>query len=302
MNRRSFLKSIAGFTVGIAGAHLALPITAKCKMLAPVTEIVGKTFLDRRIKNNIAKLKQANPWLKIGETHCHSIYSDGTFTVDQIMNRAANLGLDFLIITEHVTPKYFPLEDSLTSIQERWRCCQEWKNPKLSPIDVYPAFEVSTEQGHLILVMDQDYLKPHNLSDLRIQFSSCEKKMVSMEKTAKMVEPFGGVSIIPHPDIERSYPFGVPISFAKQNLTGLVDAIEDISTGHGFDENYSKELGMASIGSSDDHFNLIIGTTVTGYDSRRHKNFLSAVKARDTQAIKVNDSLDDLMDMARIIL
>jgi hypothetical protein len=302
MNRRSFLKTIAGFTVGVAGAHLALPITAKCKMLAPVTEIVGKTFLDRRIKNNIAKLKQANPWLMIGETHCHSIYSDGTYTVDQIMNRAANLGLDFLIITEHVTPKYFPLEDSLTSIRERWRCCQEWKDPNLALIDVYPAFEVSTEQGHLILVMDQDYLKPHNLSDLRTQFSPCEKKMVSMEKAAKMVEPFGGVSIIPHPDIARSYPFGVPISFIKQNLTGLVDAIEDISTGHGFDENYSEELGMASIGSSDDHFNLIIGTTVTGYDSRRHKNFLSAVKARDTQAIKVNDSLDDLMGMARMIL
>jgi len=47
---------------------------------------------------------------------------------------------------------------------------------------------------------------------------------------------------------------------------------------------------------------LLIGTTVTGYDARRHKNFLSAVKARDTQAIKVNDSLDDLMGMARMIL
>jgi len=302
MNRRRFLKTIAGFTVGIAGAHLSLPVKAKCKMLVPVTEIVGKAFLDRRIKNNIAKIKQANPDLKIGETHCHSIYSDGTYSVDQIMNRAANLGLDFLILTEHVTPGYYPLEDSLTSIRERWRCCREWKYPKLAPIDVYPAFEVSTEQGHLILVMDQDYMKPHNIRDLRTQFSACENKMVSMEKAAKMAIPFGGVSIIPHPDIERSYPFGVPISFAKQNLTGLVDAIEDISTGHGFDENYSGELKMASIGSSDDHFNLIIGTTVTGYDSRHHKNFLSAVKARETQAIKVNDSLDDVMEMARMVL
>ena len=123
-----------------------------------------------------------------------------------------------------------------------------------------------------------------------------------MEEAAKMVKPFGGVSIIPHPEIQRSYPFGVPISFVKQNLTGLADAIEDISTGHGFDENYSEDLGMASIGSSDDHFNLIIGTTATGYDSQRHKDFLSAVKARETQAIKVNDSLDDFMGMARMVL
>ena len=162
--------------MGLAGAHLAIPTTAKCKMLAPVTDIVGKTFLDRRIKNGIAKLKQENPGWKFGETHCHSIYSDGTYTVDQIMNRAATLGLDFLIITEHITPRFYPLEPSLTSIKERWRCCQEWNNPKVAPIDVYPAFEVSTEQGHLILVMDQNYMKPRHQRDLRIQFNKCEKK------------------------------------------------------------------------------------------------------------------------------
>ena len=33
------------------------------------------------------------------------------------------------------------------------------------------------------------------------------------------------------------------------------------------------DVMVASIGSSDDHFNLIIGTTVTGYDSRRHQDY-----------------------------
>lgn len=302
MNRRSFLKSVAGVTLGLAGAHLSLPVSAKCKMLAPVTELAGKAFLDQRIKNDIAKLKRNNPGLKIGETHCHSIYSDGTYSVNQIMERAANLGLDFLIITEHITPGHYPLAPSLESIKERQRCRLEWKNPEAAPIDVYPAFEVSTKQGHLILVMDQDYLKPQKLNDLHSQFKKCEKEMVSMEEAATMVKPFGGASIIPHPEIQKNYPFGVPISFVKQNLTGLVDAIEDKSTGHGFDEDYSGELGIASIGSSDDHFNLIIGTTVTGYDSRRSPDFLSAVKARETQAIRVNDSLSEIMEMARTIL
>jgi len=302
MNRRSFLKSIAGFSLAMAGAQLAIPVTAKCKMIAPVTGLVGKTFLDQRIKDNIAELKQDNPYLKIGETHCHSVFSDGTYSVDKILSRSAKLGLDFLVITEHVQPRQYPLEHTLASIKERGRCCEEWSHPDLEPLDVYPAFEVSTLQGHLILVMDQDYLKPKNLRELKTQFSSLDKKMISMEDSAKMVQPFGGVSIIPHPEKKRAYPFGVSISFARQNLTGLVDAIEDISTGHGYEENYSQELGMASIGSSDDHFNLIIGTTVTGYDSRKHKNFLSAVKARETQAIKVNDSLDDILGMARLVL
>lgn len=302
MNRRSFLKSIAGFSLAAAGAQLAIPTSAKCKMVAPVTEVVGKSFLDRRIKNDIDKLKRDNPYLKIGETHCHSIFSDGTYSVDKILERTAKLGLDFIVITEHVQPNAFPLEHTLASIRERSRCCREWSLPDVEPIDVYPGFEVSTQQGHLVLVMDQDYLKPKNIKEVETQFSIFDQKMISMEDCAKMVQPFGGVSIIAHPERNRAYPFGVSIPFAKQNLTGLVDAIEDISTGHSYEENYSQELGMASIGSSDDHFNLIIGTTVTGYDSRKHKDLLSAIKARETQAIKVNDSLDDLLSMARLVL
>jgi predicted metal-dependent phosphoesterase TrpH len=303
MNRRSFLKSIAGFSIAAAGAQLAIPISAKCKMVAPITELVGKTFLDRRIQDGIYEVKRANPYLKIGETHCHSIFSDGTYSVDKIMARSAKLGLDFLVITEHVQPGKFPLEKTLESIKERNRCCEEWSHPGLKPIEVYPGFEVSTSQGHLILVMDQDYLKPKNLREIKTQFSVFDKKYISMEDCAKMVKPFGGVSIIAHPERTRTtHPFGVSIPFAQQNLTGLVDAIEDISTGHSYEENYSEELGMASIGSSDDHFNLIIGTTVTGYDSRKHKNLLSAIQARDTQAIKVNDSLDDLLGTARLVL
>jgi predicted metal-dependent phosphoesterase TrpH len=303
MNRRGFLKSIAGFSVAAAGAQLSIPISAKCKMLAPVTEVVAKTFLDQRIMKGLAKLKHENPYLKIGETHCHSVFSDGTYSVDKILARSAMLGLDFLVITEHVQPGKFPLEQTLASIKERNRCCEEWSHPGLEPIEVYPGFEVSTLQGHLILVMDQDYLKPKNLRELKTQFSLFDKKFISMEECAKMVQPFGGVSIIAHPEKTRTaYPFGVSIPFARQNLTGLVDAIEDISTGHSYEENYSEELEMASIGSSDDHFNLIIGTTVTAYDSRKHKNLLSAIKARATQAIKVNDSLDDLLGTARLIL
>jgi hypothetical protein len=303
MNRRNFLKTIAGFSIAAAGTQLSVPISAKCKMLAPVTEVVAKTFLDNRIKEGIAKLKHDNPYLKVGETHCHSIFSDGTFSVDKILARSAMLGLDFLVLTEHVQPKTFPLENTLLSIKERSRCCQEWNHPGLEPLEVYPGFEVSTLQGHLILVMDPDYLKPKKLRDVKTQFALFDNKMNSMEDCAKKVLPFGGVSIIAHPERERTaYPFGVSIPFARQNLTGLVDGIEDISTGHSYEENYSEELGMASIGSSDDHFNLIIGTTVTGYDSRKHKSLLSAIKARETQAIKVNDSLDGLLGAARLVL
>ena len=202
MNRRGFLKSIAGFSIALAGAQLAIPVTAKCKMIAPLTDLVGKTFLDKRIKDNIAKFKQDNPHLKIGETHCHSVFSDGTYSVDKIMGRAARLGLDFMIITEHVQPHLYPLEHALASIKERGRCCDEWNHPGLDPIDVYPAFELSTLQGHLILVMDKDYLKPKLIITLGAfafrYFFPKETYKASLGKTLKH-KIYGSIFPVYHP-------------------------------------------------------------------------------------------------------
>jgi len=302
MDRRTFLKTWAGFSFGLAGAELALPTKAKCKMVAPIADVVAKIWLDRRIKVNLQKIKQAHPGLKMGDTHCHSVFSDGTYTVPQILHRASDLGLDFLILTEHVMPRLYPFEFCMASMKESWRVVQEWNHGKQAPVEIYPAFEVSTLQGHMILVLDPHFFKPGKSRDLVTQFSRLSEKMVTLEETAKLVQALGGISILPHPDIPRSYPFGVPIEFAKQHLMGLVDGIEDISTGHGYEESYSEELGMASIGSSDDHFNIIIGTSVTGYDSSRHHDLISAVKARGTQAIKVERTIDEFMAAARLVL
>ncbi len=302
MDRRSFLKTLAGFGLGLTGAQLALPGTVKCKMLAPVTDLVARSYLDDSIKRKISALKSAHPSLVIGDTHCHSTFSDGTRSVESILQRSAELGLDFLVITEHLMPNEYPLENSLASIRERRRCVDEWKSKTTAPIQVYPAFEVSTLQGHLILVFDEDYLQPRTFKDLYKQFSRFNVIMSSMDQTAALGEPFGGISIVPHPERKRNYPFGASVEFIRKHLVGRVDAIEDISIGHGYEEDYSGELGLASIGSSDDHFNMIVGAAVTGYDSSRHKNFLSAVKARETQAIKIEDSLSEIITAARLVL
>lgn len=301
MDRRTFLKTVAGFSLGMTGAQLALPYKAKCKMAKPVADLVATTWLDGRIRENIARLKKEKPWIKIGDTHCHTIYSDGNATVRALMNRASELGLDFLVITEHLTPNMYSLEHCLASINERRRCVHEWNNNSCAPVEVFPAFEISTLQGHIILVFDREFLKPEKFRDLKLQFARFDNKMESMEKTAQLVKPFDGITIIAHPEIKRSYPFGVSIAFAKQNLMGLVDAVEDVSAGHGYVESYSDELEMASIGSSDDHFNILLGTTVTAYDGRRHKDFISAVKARGTQAVKIESSLDPMLSAARLV-
>jgi hypothetical protein len=302
MDRRAFLKRIAGFSLGLAAVGVSLPTSAKCKVIAPVSDLIAENFLDKKIKSQVQKIKSEQPELRIGETHCHSIFSDGNFPIRQLMERSASLGLDFLVITEHIIPKQFSLEDSLLSFKERLHVFENWKLKNTPPIDVYPAFEISTLQGHLILILPPQFLKDKYHSDIRSQFSKYSHTMDNMDNVAQLANLFGGASIIPHPAIERSYPFGAPIDFIKQNLTGLVHGIEDVSTGHGYDIDYSKELNMASVGSSDDHFNMTIGTTVTGYDSNLHSNLIAALQAKATQAIKIDESLNDLFTAARIVL
>ncbi|OGW22991.1 MAG: hypothetical protein A3K09_05290, partial [Nitrospinae bacterium RIFCSPLOWO2_12_FULL_47_7] len=249
INRRGFLKRTAGATLGLTATGLLLPFHTKCQAVSSVLELVGKNYLDERIIENIRKIKQENPTLKIGETHCHTTYTDGQYPTADLMQRASMLGLDFLIITDHWIPAHdgewgWPLAHSLASIADSAKQYKEWNHPELEPIKVYPAMELSTHQGHLIMVFPEVYSKPGNRRDLVKQFSPLDNSMISMEVAAGLAKHLGGISIIAHPNINRSYPFGVSTDFAKQYLVGLVDAIEDVSTGHGYQKNYSKELGL----------------------------------------------------------
>ncbi|MEC7640715.1 MAG: PHP domain-containing protein [Nitrospinota bacterium] len=302
MNRRHFLKYTAGFTLGTAAVGLGLPVSAKKQIATPVAGLITENFLDLRIQENILQLKQKTPSLKIGETHCHSNFSDGMHTIKKIMTRATVLGLDFMIFTEHVTLEKFPFDRALGSFREQWQQIRQWDHKSHEPVTLYPAFEVSTAQGHLILIFPQDYLNPKMYPDLKQQFGHFGSEMAPMEQPARRAKDMGGMAIIPHPEVERSYPFGATVPFIRENLIGLVDGIEDISTGHGYEANFSGQLNLASIGSSDDHLNLILGTTVTGYDSNRHVDLLSAIKTRETQAIKVEESLNPLFAGLRKIL
>jgi hypothetical protein len=302
MDRRVFLKRMAGIGLGLAAASVALPTSAKCKVISPVSDLIANNYLDQRIKIEIGKIKSNNPKLRLGETHCHSTFSDGNFPIQQIMERSASLGLDFLVVTEHIIPRYYSLENSLQSFKERLRVFENWKLKNTPRINIYPAFEISTLQGHLILVFPPHFLKEKYHREFRSQFSKYNHKMDNMDTIAQLAQPFGGASIIPHPEIKRSYPFGAPMDFIKQNLVGLVDGIEDVSSGHGYDIDYSKKLNLSSVGSSDDHFNLTIGTTATGYDGARYTNLITALKAKATKAIKVEDSLRDVITAARMIL
>ena len=275
--------------------------TTKSQMVKPFADFTARYFLDSKIRKNITHLKNEQPDLILGETHCHSTFSDGTHSVQNIFKRAAFLGLDYVVITDHLIPGKFLIETIVTSLKEQATCINEW-DEATKPVKAYPAFEISTMDGHLILILDPEYLSLEKVSDISLQFSNFDYQFASMLDLIPRIEPFGGISIIPHPEKKRAHPFGAPIKWVKENLIGLVDGIEDISSGHGYQESYSQELGLASIGSSDDHFNLLMGTAVTAYDGNIHSDLISAVKSRQTKAISVENSLQHLLTIARRVI
>lgn len=267
----------------------------------PFVDLISRFFLDTRIRKNITQLKKNKPNLIIGETHCHSIFSDGLHSVKNILQRASLLGLDYVVITDHLLPGKYSTDSVIGSIEEQVRCINEWDQPH-SPVKVYPAFEISTLEGHLVLVFDPVYLSPKKVSDISLQFSDFNYQFASMLDIIARIAPFGGISIVAHPNKKRAYPFGASIKWVKENLIGLVDGIEDISSGHGYQEIYSQELSMASIGSSDDHFNLLMGTAVTVYDGSIHRDLISAVKSKQTKATTIENSMQPLLTLARQVI
>lgn len=301
MERRTFLKQIFGYSCAITAGGLALPGRAKCKIVKPFADFICKNYLDKIIQNNIFKIKKQNPNLSLGDLHCHSYFSDGNYTVKDILLRSGSLGLDFLVITEHLTPKSHKIECCIESITAQNNTISQWSNQEIPPPVIYPAFELSTEEGHLIAIFPEDYFKPKLLQEIKRHFEPFYYYGVSVDAALKLIHEMGGISIVPHPNFTRSYPFGISTSFIKKNLVGRVDAIEDMSTGHAFQKNYSKEAGLASVGSSDDHFNVLIGTTVTLFDRSEQKNLIQAIRNHKTQAFQVTNALDPLFAPTKIL-
>jgi len=268
--------------------------------VSPFAGLADQVYLKNHIKKSISEYKKRHPHMTVGETHCHSKHSDGTYTNRQILQRAASLGLDYILITEHLTPKSYPLERIISSFEASWNATNQWEDKIVAPPQILPAFELSTEQGHLVMVFDKEWLHPNKHAEFNRCFSDLDHQFISMERAAERTRKMGGITIIAHPNTSQGrFPFGVDVSFVKQYLTGGVDGIEDISTAHGIQENHSTSLDMASVGSSDDHFNFIVGTSATVFDSRRHKDIMSAIRAKETRAEKMDKCLDPIFTTVR---
>mgnify|MGYP001767378825 CR=1 FL=1 len=187
------------------------------------------------------------------DLHVHTTCSgDGESRVDEVLDAAVRAGLDVIAITDHDT-------------EEGCRIAGQIQSPVL----VIPGIEVSTRQGHL-LVLGASGPVPRGRDVL---------------ETIAIARSLGGVTILPHPF--HRYRHGVGLKM-KEALHA-VDAIEVFNSRYilrGANRRalkYARRLNKPMVSGSDAHNCRFVGYGVTRIDADRTvESVLEAIRAGRT--------------------
>jgi len=169
------------------------------------------------------------------DLHIHSNHSsDSGLAVDEILRKAVEKGLDGIAICDHNT------------VTGNFLARKRAKELNL-PLMVLPGVEVSTTQGHLIVLGARGNIPSY----------------LTPQETISIARKNGGVIIAAHPFKVNSLG----------NVEGLdVDAIETFNSRCIFGENKKAEkmaieLGKPQVGGSDSHMLATIGLGFTEIDA-----------------------------------
>ncbi|XVH32072.1 CehA/McbA family metallohydrolase [Haloferacaceae archaeon DSL9] len=166
------------------------------------------------------------------DPHVHSEGSyDGHEPVELILEHAADIGLDAVVITDHDT-----IHESLRAAELA---------PEYGLIGI-PGVEVSTAHGHL-LALGVEEMPPHR---------------VPFDETVEWIRENGGVAVVPHPFQRTRH--GV-----RKRYIGDVDAVETFNawlfTGYKNRRarNFADANGYPSVAASDAHTLPYVGRAFT---------------------------------------
>jgi predicted metal-dependent phosphoesterase TrpH len=187
------------------------------------------------------------------DLHIHSNHStDSSMSIDDILNQAVKKGLDGIAICDHNT--------AAGSYHARKRA-RELNLPLL----VLPGIEVSTKEGHIIVLGIRENIQPN----------------LSLQETIRIAHLKGGTVIAAHPFKMRSIG----------NVEGLeIDAIETFNSRCIFGENtkakkMAQALGKPEVGGSDSHMPATIGLGYTDIDSDPDEaSILKAIREGKTRS------------------
>jgi hypothetical protein len=211
------------------------------------------------------------PRLGRADLHLHTVASDGMGTAEEMLARAARLGLDVVAVTDH--------DDLRGGLR-----AQEAAARLGGPVQVIPGVELTTRGGHLLALFPGDLGAGRPTPDV--------SPLRSLAWTIAAIHAQGGIAIVPHP---MSW---VPPGVKRRALDRLLrqgpesrpDAIElanptpPAGRRSAAARRWNRTAGLAEAGSSDAHFPEVMGTALTRFPGRTIDDLVRALAIGATVA------------------
>jgi predicted metal-dependent phosphoesterase TrpH len=206
----------------------------------------------------------------LADLHIHTIYSyDGTATVQAVLRRAKNIGLNVIAITDH---------DEVAGALEAVKLASHYG------VEVIPGSEITTAEGDLLALFIHEKIQPG----------------LSLIETLLRVKEQGGVAVAAHPmaggmGMKSLTPASIlkalkhPI--ASKVLVGIetyngtaIDRLSNHTT-----TLFANGLKIAHVGNSDAHVIDTIGFGATEFPGTTAADLLNALHERTTKVKKLNE-------------
>lgn len=217
----------------------------------------------------------------IFDLHIHTVKgsSDSSLTTDILLEKAKDIGLSGVCLTEHSTN--INISDVINKFEK-------------SGIILLRGLEVSTDMGHILVFGLYSYLSGmHKIKTLRKIVNDADGVMISAHPFRNLFSLPNNSKNLLYPD-KKNYP-AEPIDAANHPIFNIVDEIE-ISNGANTNQenNFARELanikGFIGTGGSDAHSFHGIGKYVTFFekDIYNEKDLIKSIKNKAFRAGIIN--------------